>query len=212
MTEPDPRVGGTHRRTDTSGRLKVLLASLVVVALAAVAVIAVLKWRGESHRLPQPAASSASSSTASPPASPTPTDSGSPSASGSVASTAPTSATPSPSVTAAPSTSAAPVVSPTPAPTTNAPIVRPPLDVLNNSHISGLAAAARRSFIARGWTVAKTGNYATTVLTTTVYFPAGEQPAAQLLAAQFPRIRRVLPAPRGVSTTHLTVVLARDWA
>jgi hypothetical protein len=208
MTEPDPRVGGTHRRTDTSGRLKVLLASMVVVALAAVAVVAVLKWRGESHRLPQPAASS----TASPPASPTPADSGSPSASGSAASTAPTSETPSPSVTAAASTSAAPVGSPTPAATTEAPIVRPPLDVLNNSHITGLAAAARRTFIARGWTVAVTGNYATTVLTTTVYFPAGEQPAAQLLASEFPKIRRVLPAPRGVSTTHLTVVLARDWA
>jgi hypothetical protein len=60
--------------------------------------------------------------------------------------------------------------------------------------------------------VSKTGNYTGTVSVTTVFYPAGERAAADRLAAEFPKIRRELLAPRGLSATHLTVVLARDWS
>jgi hypothetical protein len=92
------------------------------------------------------------------------------------------------------------------------PAARLPLDVLNNTHIVGLAKQAARTFESGGWTVSKTGNYTHTVSVTTVFYPVGGHAAADRLAAQFPKVRRVLPAPGGLSTTHLTVVLARDWS
>ena len=91
-------------------------------------------------------------------------------------------------------------------------MARVPLDVLNNTHIVGFAARAAKTFESGGWTVSKTGNYAGTVSVTTVFYPAGEHAAADRLVAEFPKIRRELPAPRGLSATHLTVVLARDWS
>jgi hypothetical protein len=195
MTETDsPRQPGIHRR-QRGRRLGRLGLSLLLAVLVGAVVFAVLKWRGELSRHTSPRAAATSPIATSPPVSPP----------ASVSSTL-TSASPppasSPAPTPAPSATAAP-----------APVLAPkvPLDVLNNSHIPGLAASARRTFIAGGWTVAKTGNYAHTVTSTTVFYPAGKRASALRLASQFPKIRHVAPAPSGLSTTHLTVVLARDW-
>src|SRR5450755_4781851 len=67
MTSIEPRAGGSHRRVDRGRRLRVLLASLVVVVVAAGGVEAALHWRGESKR---PAANAASSHYVSPTATP----------------------------------------------------------------------------------------------------------------------------------------------
>jgi hypothetical protein len=90
--------------------------------------------------------------------------------------------------------------------------VRPPVDVLNDSRIAGLAARAAKSLTAAGWTVHKTGNYPHVLASTTLYYPSGQRAAAQLLASQFPKIADVLPAPTGLSTTNLTLVLTKDWS
>ncbi len=86
------------------------------------------------------------------------------------------------------------------------------MDILNDTHISGLAAKAEKTLTSGGWTVPSTGNYAHTVTQTTVYYQPGQQASAQLLATQFPKIRRVLAAPSGLVAGHLTLVLAQDWA
>ena len=58
MTDEIPRAAGSHRRVNRGRRLRVLLASLAVVVIAAGGVEASLHWRGESKR---PAANAASS-------------------------------------------------------------------------------------------------------------------------------------------------------
>lgn len=89
--------------------------------------------------------------------------------------------------------------------------MRPSVDILNDTHISGLAASAAKTLRSGGWTVAETGNYPRSVSTTTVYYPPDKVAAAKQLAQQYRAIREVLLAPSGVSTTDLTLVLATDW-
>jgi hypothetical protein len=85
------------------------------------------------------------------------------------------------------------------------------VDILNGTHISGLAARADTILSRGGWVVALTGNYPHSISATTVFYPDGQLAAARALAAQFTAIDKTAPAPAGVSTTHLTLVLARDW-
>ncbi|HEX7104918.1 MAG TPA: LytR C-terminal domain-containing protein [Acidothermaceae bacterium] len=83
---------------------------------------------------------------------------------------------------------------------------------MNDSRITGLAARASATFRAAGWNVATVGNFrGTDVPETTVFYPDGEQAAADRLAAAF-GIDRVRPATSGLSQANLTVALARDWA
>jgi len=178
-----------------------LLGSLLVVVVVAGGVFAALKWRHESSK-PHPVAASSHTASFSPPT-------GSPSASASVSSPAPSLSAPV-IVSSSPvaSTSAASV---SPAPSTSASVARPSVDILNDTHISGLAANAAKTLTSGGWTVAETGNYPHSVSATTVFYPADRLAAAQQLAQQFKAITKVLPAPSGVSTTDLTLVLATDW-
>ena len=74
-----------------------------------------------------------------------------------------------------------------------------------------MAARAATTLTGGGWTVALTGNYPHPISGTTVFYPAGQLAAAQALAAQFTAIGKMAPAPDGVSTTDLTLVLAQDW-
>jgi LytR cell envelope-related transcriptional attenuator len=85
------------------------------------------------------------------------------------------------------------------------------VDILNGTHISGMAARADTTLSRGGWVVALTGNYSQSMSATTVFYPAGQLAAAQALAAQFTAIGKMAPAPDGVSTTHLTLVLGQDW-
>jgi cytoskeletal protein RodZ len=203
---PEPRSAGSHRRNDR-GRVRLLLLSLLVVVIAAGAVVATLHWRGEDKKLPavatkatHPTPSTSSSAPATASSAPTSSAGLQPSS----ASPSATTGTPLSSVPAGPSSVA-------PSPSTSGPAAHLPLAVLNSTHTSGLAARAARTLTSGGWTVAMTGNYPHTMSGTTVYYPAGQLAAAQLLASQFPAIRRVVAAPAGVSTTDLTVVLAKDW-
>lgn len=74
-----------------------------------------------------------------------------------------------------------------------------------------MAARADTTLSRGGWVVALTGNYPHSISATTVFYPDGQLAAAQALAAQFTAIAKMSPAPAGVSTTHLTLVLAQDW-
>src|SRR5665213_898955 len=188
MTTPDPRAGGSHRRVDRGRRTRVLLVSLLVVVVAGAGVEAALHWRGESKR---PSANAASSGYVSPSATPS--------------RSTPSASTPSASSPAAASTSASP------APSTSAPAAKPLVDILNGTHISGMAARADTTLSRGGWVVALTGNYSHSMSATTVFYPDGQLAAAQALAAQFTAIGKTAPAPNGVSTTHLTLVLGQDW-
>jgi hypothetical protein len=129
-----------------------------------------------------------------------------------------------PAVVASPRASEPPVVAITPTPTvmpvppnTAAPsptaAARPPLTVLNNSRVNGLAARAARDFAAGGWRVAATGNLRGRTPHTTVYYAPGQEAAAAALRRQFPRIIEALPRYDGLpGDGTLTVVVTRDYA
>jgi hypothetical protein len=85
------------------------------------------------------------------------------------------------------------------------------VDILNGTHVGGMAARADTTLSRGGWVVALTGNYSQSMSATTVFYPDGQLAAAQALAAQFTAIGKTAPAPDGVSTTHLTLVLGTDW-
>jgi hypothetical protein len=102
----------------------------------------------------------------------------------------------------------APEPEPVPEPVAAAPA---PLLVLNNSRIPGLAESAARHFEAGGWPVRETGNLRGRIRATTVYYPPGEQQAAQELASRFPGIVRVLPRLSNLPGSGLTVVVTRDF-
>jgi LytR cell envelope-related transcriptional attenuator len=201
---PEPRGAGSHRRSDRR-RVRILLISLLVVAIAAGAVVATLHWRGEDKKLPAVATRTTHPT-------PSPSTSASGPATSSSAATSPAAASSAlPTATAGTPLSSAPAgpSSAGPAPQTAA--AHLPVDLLNSTHTSGMAARAAQVLTAAGWTVAETGNYPHSLGGTTVYYPAGQLASAQLLANQFSAIGRVVAAPAGVSTTHLTLVLAQDW-
>jgi hypothetical protein len=218
MTTPDSRAGGSHRRVDRGRRTRVLLVSLLVVVLAGGGVEAALHWRGESKR---PSVNAASSGYVSPRATPSRSTPAPSTPAASSPADAPTSAPPvtyPQSLTATPPPPAAttPAATPTtasPAPSTSAdaPAAKPLVDILNGTHISGMAARADTTISRGGWVVALTGNYSHSMSATTVFYPDGQLAAAQALAAQFTAIGKTAPAPDGVSTTHLTLVLGPDW-
>lgn len=203
MSTPERPTGGSHRRADSSSRLAVLIASLIGIAIIAIVVTVTLNKRGEPARknAPQQTNSTLRKSSPSPtrPATSASASSGSP--------TAPASTTPPSSTSSSASSSSASTAGPT---ATTAP--RPALDVLNDSRVTGLAARAAATFRSAGWDVTSTGNFhGTDVPETTIFYPDGDKTAADQLAAQF-GIRRLAPASSGLSQTHLTVALARDWA
>jgi cell division septation protein DedD len=93
---------------------------------------------------------------------------------------------------------------------------RAPLTVLNNTTRRHLAEQAADQLRAGGWQVVKIGNFTGKIPVTTVYYTPGhaaEEKVARSLAAQFPRIRRVLPRYAGLppSAHGVIVVLAPDW-
>jgi hypothetical protein len=82
--------------------------------------------------------------------------------------------------------------------------------VLNATGRTGAAARFQKQLEARGWPVAAIGNFNGTVPASTVYYPRGQQAAAETLDAQFPQVSRVRPAFTGISTTRLTVILSNN--
>lgn len=117
-----------------------------------------------------------------------------------------------PSTPAAPARPAAtPPASASASAPTAAAAALPPVTVLNNSRIDGLAARAAARFQAAGWPVAETGNYRGRLSLTTVFHEPGQEAAARQLAARFPGVVRVLPRPARLPGSGLTVVLTRDF-
>ena len=203
MSDPGvpPRGAGAHRGSSQRGRQAVLGVSLLGVVVVAAAVGYALHQRGEDHRSATQPAAAASGSVSSTPSSPA----GSPSAGGASTSSQPPSTAPASAVGTAP---------PLPDSASSSVAPRPPLEVLNNSRITGLAAKAAQQFRAGGWAVARTGNFDGRLPETTVYYPSGEQSAAEALARQFPQIQRVEAAPSALSVrsdADLTVVLTKNW-
>ncbi len=88
---------------------------------------------------------------------------------------------------------------------------RPPLTVLNNSRIRGLAQRVATDFAGDGWTIADVGNFTGRIPQTTVYYPRGGHAAAERLAKRFPKVTRVLPRFARLPGSGLTVVLTRYY-
>ncbi len=110
---------------------------------------------------------------------------------------------------------------PTTAPTTEASTTLPTTPsipttsvlVLNSTDISGLAGRVSEYLGSLGWNVVGPNNYAPPLDVTTVYYPEGQEAAAQQLAAAAPgdadTIALAIPA---VPADALTVVLGADAA
>jgi len=146
-----------------------------------------------------PSAASPSASTPTPPSMPpSPTSTAPPLPSTTIPAPAPLPASPAPS--------AAPTSRP----------ARAPLTVLNNTTHPHLAERVAGQLRSGGWRVVAVGNFTGTLPATTVYYTPGntaEQRAALALAAQYPKISRVLPRFAGLpeSVHGVVVVLAPDW-
>ena len=132
-------------------------------------------------------------------------------------STPATAPAPSTSPSASASASPTPVQAPSPPPvseppaTTSPVVAKAPVTVLNNSRRSGLASDVAAQLRAKGWPIAKVGNYRGRIAVTTVYYAAGQLPQARELAREFPQIQRVEPRFEGLPGQGLTLVVTRDW-
>jgi hypothetical protein len=121
----------------------------------------------------------------------------------------PTLSTPVPP-TVLPPTGPAPPVSEPPA-TTQPAVAKVPVTVLNNSRRAGLAHEVAAEVHAKGWPIAKIGNYRGRIAMTTVYYDTGQLAQARELAREFPQIKRIEPRFAGLPGDGLTLVVTRDW-
>jgi hypothetical protein len=172
--------------------LRLLVRSLLAVAVVAGGVALLLQWRGSpttSSLAPGPAITSPPLPFATPTPSPTKEVISPP---------------PAP-------TTVAPKPTPTPAPTR----VVAPLFVANNTREVGKAHRAATTFHNGGWPISGTGNYRAKRLSeTTVYYTPGnatERAAAESLHKQFPQVKGVAPRFAGLPGHGLIVVLTADF-
>jgi hypothetical protein len=86
-----------------------------------------------------------------------------------------------------------------------------PVDVLNNSTITGLAHEVAAQVEAKGWPIDVIGNFEGRIPESTLYYAAGQHEVATLLAHAMPQIQRVLPRFSGLPGDGLTLVVTRDW-
>ena len=116
------------------------------------------------------------------------------------------SSTPAPTPTPTPTPSASP--SPSPSETSEAPPQRDAgVAVLNNTGIANLASSFSGRVAGAGWTVSGTGNWNGQIPSNTVYYPAGQQDAGELLADDL-GIDRVLPSVAPMQMDRLTLILS----
>jgi hypothetical protein len=184
------------RPVDAAGRggLLRLVASQVAAVVAVTAVLtATFAWLGPDHG--GPAADRTTAADSAPPAT-RPAESRTASPPG-TSPAAPSSA----AVPRSPSSSA-------PSPTVSK---GPKIVVLNQSRRTGLAGRVAARLRAAGWTVSRTGDFAGTVSTTTVYYPTGLAAAARRVAAALPGPPRVKKRFASLSGNQLTVVLTSDY-
>ena len=190
MNSPTPaRRQGAHR----SGRgvVSAVMPSLLAVVAVAALITSLAVWRGQDPVQPQAAAATTTSTPASREA----------------LSQAPNPATASPSAVA--------TVPVTTAPVTTAPARSTLRDVqvvvLNQTSRAGLASHVADTMRADGWTVAAVGNFHGIVPATTVYYPPGEELAAQTAAEDMQATPRIRPRFGNLSTSRLTVVVTDSY-
>ena len=82
-----------------------------------------------------------------------------------------------------------------------------PVSVLNNSGVSGAARAFSAKVTGAGWTVDGVGNWRGSIPANTVYYPAGLQEQAQLLAKDVD-VERILPSVSPMRMDRLTIILS----
>lgn len=127
-----------------------------------------------------------------------------------------------PSATAPSTTAASPTPSETPPPgDTSTPTESSPAPedlrgtrevvVLNQTSRTGLAAQVADQLRGQGWTVAAVGNFRGVVPATTVYYPAGTEDVASVLADDLPTPPRTKPRFGNLSETRLTVVVTDNY-
>ena len=190
MNSPTPaRRQGAHR----SGRgvVSAVMPSLLAVVAVAALITSLAVWRGQDPVQPQAAAATTTS---------TPT-------SREALSQAPNPAKTSPSAVA--------TVPVTTAPVTTAPARSTLRDVqvvvLNQTSRAGLASEVADVLRTDGWTVAAVGNFHGIVPATTVYYPPGEELAAQTAAEDLQATPRIRPRFGNLSTSRLTVVVTDSY-
>jgi hypothetical protein len=83
--------------------------------------------------------------------------------------------------------------------------------VLNQTSRAGLAGAVATRLRRQGWTVPAVGNFRGVVPATTVYYPTGQEAAAQAAAETLPTTPRIRPRFGNLSTTRLTVVVTDTY-
>ncbi|HTW21274.1 MAG TPA: LytR C-terminal domain-containing protein [Mycobacteriales bacterium] len=87
-----------------------------------------------------------------------------------------------------------------------------PVQVLNNSRLTGLAHQVAGEIESKGWHVGVIGNLQGVISETTVYYSAGNKAAAKHLAREFAEVRRVEPnSDVGLTQTGITLVITADW-
>jgi LytR cell envelope-related transcriptional attenuator len=192
MNSPTPaRRQGAHRTG--RGLVPAVMPSVLAVVAVAALITSLAVWRGQDPVQPQAAAATTSSTPATREA----------------MSQAPATATP----TASPSASATAAV--TSAPVTTVPARSTPRDVqvvvLNQTSRAGLASDVADALRGRGWTVAAVGNFHGTVPATTVYYPPGDELAAQTAAEDLQATPRIRPRFGNLSTSRLTVVVTDSY-
>ncbi len=193
-TPPQRRRHGAHRTGH--GLASAVLPSFLAVLAVASLITSLAVWRGEDPGQPSAAASTSTpaagsrealSRAPSPTASPTATTKTTP------ARTPKASTTPR---TSSPSRPAAPAVE---------------VVVLNQTSRAGLAGQVADRLRGKGWTVPAVGNFRGVVPATTVYYPAGDEAAAQAAAESLPTTPRIRPRFGNLSTTRLTVVVTDSY-
>ena len=190
MNSPTPaRRQGAHRTG--RGLVPAVMPSVLAVVAVAALITSLAVWRGQDPVQPQAAAATTRSTPASREA----------------LSQAPDTATPKASPSAPATLTSAPVTT-VPARSTLRDVQ---VVVLNQTSRAGLASQVADALRGGGWTVAAVGNFHGTVPATTVYYPPGDELAAQTAAEDLQATPRIRPRFGNLSTSRLTVVVTDSY-
>ena len=191
MSSPVPRSRRGAHRTGRTLAAALMPSVLAVVAVAAL-ITSLAVWRGEDPGQPSAAAST-----------------GSPTAGTREAiSQAPAST---PATSEAASASTPPSSDAADKATGRAALREVQVVVLNQTSRGGLAGSVADELRGKGWTVPAVGNFRGIVPATTVYYPAGQEAAAQAAAESLPTSPRIRPRFGNLSTSRLTVVVTDSY-
>lgn len=112
-----------------------------------------------------------------------------------------------PGKTPSPDRTPTPDKTPKPTATTPGPQRTAPVSVLNNSGIGGAARAFSAKVTGAGWQLGGVGNWTGSIPANTVYYPAGLEAQARLLASDV-GIQRIRPSVAPMRMDRLTVILS----